>query len=95
VKSRSVQNDLRRDVDDGKLTGKQFVDRDAEGTRWNRISRAAGFGAGVFALGVGIVWEIGSADEVQSGPKPWTPAEDPRPIFPPAPRASAAAAPPR
>jgi hypothetical protein len=83
VKSRQVQNDLRSDLDAGKVTGQDFVDRDASGNRWNRIARAAGFSAGVFALGLVLVAEMGAGDRIQDGPREWTPADDARPIFPP------------
>jgi hypothetical protein len=82
VKGRSVQNDLQRDLDAGKLTGMQFAERDNSGARWNRVSRAAAFTTGVFVLGLGIVWEMGQANRIQNGPREWTPADDPRPIIP-------------
>jgi hypothetical protein len=83
VKSRSVRDDLRRDVDAGTLSGRQFNDRDATGNRWNRISKASAFGSVVFLLGMGAVWEMGVGDRIQYGPREWTPAEDPKPIFSP------------
>jgi hypothetical protein len=82
VRSRSIENDLRRDVQAGKVTGHDYFERDASGTRWNRIARASTFGAGAFVLGLGVVWEMGRGDEIQTGPREPTPADDPRPIFP-------------
>jgi hypothetical protein len=82
VKSRSIRDDLRREVDAGTLSGREFADRDATGTRWNRVARASGFGAGVFLLGVGALWEASLGDKIEKGPREWTPADDPRPIFP-------------
>lgn len=91
VHSRKVQNDLRRDIDAGQVTGREFVDRDASGTRWNRISRAAAFSSGVFVLGLGIVWEMGQSDRSIEGPAERTPADDSQPIFPPGPVAQSRA----
>jgi hypothetical protein len=82
VKSRSVQKDLESDLAAGTLSGRQFADRDADGNHWNRVSRAAAFGSAVFLLGLLTVWEMGVADQVQYGPREWTPADDPRPILP-------------
>jgi hypothetical protein len=83
VKSKSIGNDLKRDLDSGQLTGQEFADRDASGTRWNRISRAAAFSSVVFLLGLGVVWQMGWGDRIQTGPRERTPADDPGPIFPP------------
>jgi hypothetical protein len=83
VKSGSIKDDLQKDVDAGNLTARQFIDRDADGNHWNRVSRAAAFGSAVFLLGVLAVWEMGAGDRVQYGPREWTPADDPRPILPP------------
>jgi hypothetical protein len=81
VKSNRIEKDLKRDLDQGSLTGRQFADRDDQGTHWNRIGRAAAFGAGVFVIGLGIVWETGVASEIQNGPRQPIPDET-RPIFP-------------
>ncbi len=89
VKSRSVQNDLEHDLAQNSVTGREFVDRDATGTRWNRIGRASAFAGVVFVLGLVAVFETESAERIQRGPLEWTPANDPRPIFPPPPAGTA------
>ena len=91
IHSRTIQNDLRRDLDAGQVSGRDFVDRDASGTRWNRISRAAVFSSGLFVLGLGIVWEMGQADRTVDGPAERTPADDRQLIFPPGPVAQSRA----
>jgi len=85
VKSRSVQDDLERDLAQNQVSGRQFVDRDATGTRWNRIGRASAFAGVVFVLGLVAVFEMDTGDRIQNGPREWTPADDPRPILTPPP----------
>jgi hypothetical protein len=82
VKSHGIQQDLARDVNAGTVSGHDYLERDKEGTRWNRIGRASGFGTALFVTGLAVVWEMSESARVQNGPAEKTPADDPRPIIP-------------
>ena len=90
VKSRSIQTDLRRDLDAHAVSGRDYVARDSDGTRWNRIARASAFTGAVLLIGLAIIGEAAASERVGSGPTEWTPAQDPRPIFPVPPPAAPA-----
>lgn len=66
VASENTEKKLRDDLAGGQLTGPQFTDRDDEGRRWNRISRASVFVAGLSLLGLGIWWQAGKAERWES-----------------------------
>jgi hypothetical protein len=79
------EEDLRKDVDAGNLTGRQFAERDEEGKRWNRYARASAFVAGLSLVGLLIVGEMALADHHQYGElpppnaKPIIPGQSPQP----------------
>jgi hypothetical protein len=84
VAGAKVERDLRSDLDAGGLSGREFAELDADGRRWNRLSRAATFASGLSVLGVAIVWQMGVSDRMQLGPRAPSP-EERQPIFPPSP----------
>jgi hypothetical protein len=78
LKSDSIEKKLADDYRDREITGKEFADRDSEGQRWNRISRAATFVGALSVLGLVVIWEMSTGDKAQSEPaKP-----NMAPIFP-------------
>ena len=72
-KSSDHEKDLTEAVAAGRLTGREFTDRDAEGKRWNRLARGAVFVSGLAVVGMILVWETGLGASYQYGP-----AETPR-----------------
>jgi hypothetical protein len=81
VKGNALEKDLRADVQNSTLTGRDFAKRDDEGRRWNRIGRASTFVCGLSLLGLAIVWEMGVGDRYQIGPREAPAAQ---PVLPPA-----------
>jgi len=81
VKGKSIENDLRDDLESRTLTGPQFTERDNEGRNWNRVARASTLGFGLSLLGLGILWEMRQGDRMEQPPK-YTPADDKAPIIP-------------
>jgi hypothetical protein len=65
LKSKDVGRKLDDDLQRGALDGRAFIDRDAEGKRWNRIARASAFFGGLAVIGLGIVWEIHQSDRLE------------------------------
>jgi hypothetical protein len=79
VMGNNKEKALREDVEAGKLDGRQFAERDAEGKRWNRAARASVFVGGLALVGLVLVGEMRLADRNQLGPI--EPAEG-KPIIP-------------
>ncbi len=91
VVGHGVEKDLRRDYEAGGLAGRQFADKDADGERWNRWSRASLFVTGLSVIGLGIMWEMSEGARLQTGPREKTPGDDKSLIFPVPAHSSAAA----
>jgi hypothetical protein len=70
VAGQKVEKDLRDDLQRGGVSGEEFADRDKDGTRWNRMGRAAAFGSGLSILGLGIIWEMGQGDRMVAPSSP-------------------------
>jgi hypothetical protein len=78
VKSESIETKLADDYRTREITGREFANRDAEGQRWNRISRASAFVGALSLLGLGVIWEMSLGDKAQEQ----APKVDQSPIFP-------------
>ncbi len=77
-----TKSSLEDDLAAGAVSGRELVDRDAEGQRWNRLTRTSIFAAGLAGLGLGILWEMGTGERMMTGPREPTPADDKALIFP-------------
>jgi hypothetical protein len=79
VVSNNKEKSLRDDLAAGRVSGREFAERDAEGLRWNRAARASVLIGGLAIVGLVITWQMGLADRYQLGP-----AEQPTlpPIYP-------------
>jgi hypothetical protein len=68
VVANDKEKKLREDVEAHRLTGHQFAERDAEGKRWNRASRASVFVGGLALVGLVLVGELRASDRNMYGP---------------------------
>jgi hypothetical protein len=88
-RSEAREKELQEDLRDGGLSGRDYIDRDKEGQRWNRLARGSLFLSGVSLLGLGLVWERAQSDAAAEGPPISSPLDrpggPPPPVGPPLP----------
>jgi hypothetical protein len=67
VVSDNKKTSLANDAEAGGLSGRQFADRDREGTHWNRAARASAFACGLSLVGLALLWEMRLGERAAAG----------------------------